>query len=393
MPVHLQLWSYNYAPEPTGIGPVSTLWAQLMRDRSYEVSVVAAHPHYPTAEWGRSVRPYREVRDGIPVLRLPLWIGRASNTARMRQEASYAAVLGAAAPFVRPADAIVAVSPSFPALMPTMLAARARRTPWFLWVQDVLPDGAATTGLVREGRVLDAARWLERTAYRSARRIAVISSAHRDNLLEKGVPPAKLHRIFNPATAAPHDRGGERNGRPTILTMGNIGVSQGLADVVRHFEASAELRSRAARLLITGDGVAAPEVRQTVTTDRVELPGVVSSSRLEDELRTATVALVSQRADVAEFNLPSKLMNFMAWGLPVIAVVRPGSEVARLVEEAGAGWVAAAGDGAALERAAVAALDDPAERERRGRAAAEFAARHFSPEAHADAWEALLQLR
>ena len=362
-----------------------------MQRRGYDVSVVAAHPHYPSPQWGRRPTPYRETRDGIPVVRLPLWIGRGSNVARMRQEASYAAALATAAPFVGGTDAIVAVSPSFPALLPAMLTARARRVPWFLWVQDVLPDGAMTTELVREGRILDAARWLERTAYRSARRIAVISSAHRDNLLGKGVPAVKLQRIFNPATVAPAGARAERNGRPTILTMGNIGFSQGLADVVRHFEASPELQARGARFVITGDGVAAPEVRGAVRSDRVELPGVVAASRLERELSTATVALVSQRADIAEFNLPSKLMNFMAWGLPVVAVVRPGSEVARLVEEAQAGWVAAAGDPRALERALLAALDNRQERERRGQAAARFAERHFSPDAHAEAWEALLR--
>src|SRR5688572_13774978 len=111
----LQLWSYNYDPEPTGIGPVSTLWARLMRDRGYDVTVVAAHPHYPKPQWGRRWKPYREEREGIPVIRLPLWIGRETGAERVRQEASFAAALGAAAPMLGKPDAIVAVSPCFPA--------------------------------------------------------------------------------------------------------------------------------------------------------------------------------------------------------------------------------------------------------------------------------------
>jgi colanic acid biosynthesis glycosyl transferase WcaI len=31
--MRIQLWSYNYAPEPTGIAPISTVWAQAMRAR------------------------------------------------------------------------------------------------------------------------------------------------------------------------------------------------------------------------------------------------------------------------------------------------------------------------------------------------------------------------
>ena len=37
----VQLWSYNYDPEPTGIGPMSGAWATAMRDRGHEVSVCA----------------------------------------------------------------------------------------------------------------------------------------------------------------------------------------------------------------------------------------------------------------------------------------------------------------------------------------------------------------
>lgn len=389
-PLRLQLWSYNYDPEPTGIGPVSTVWAQEMRRRGHDVAVVAAHPHYPSADWGSTTRPYREVRDGVPIVRLPLWIGRASGKERMRQEATYAAALAAATPFVGPADVLVAVSPSFPALAPAMAAARLRRMPWVLWLQDILPDGAVTTGQLAEGRVVAASRRLERAAYRSASGIAVISEQHRRNLLEKGVPPEKLRRVFNPATQDLRLRSAPTAGAPTIMTMGNIGHSQGLVDVVRAFERAGALSEWGTRLLITGDGVAVPDVRAAVTTDRVDLPGVVSVDRLNAELDAATLGLVSQRGDVLEFNLPSKLMNFMGRGVPVLASVRPDSEVANLIRESGAGWVVPAGDATQFGAVAAEALRDRDELERRGRAGHEYARRHFSLGAMADGFEALM---
>src|SRR5207237_3915715 len=67
-PVRIQLWSYNYDPEPTGIGIVSTVWSRGLRERGHELEVVAAHPHYPEPRWGTRAVPYREVRDGIQVL-------------------------------------------------------------------------------------------------------------------------------------------------------------------------------------------------------------------------------------------------------------------------------------------------------------------------------------
>src|SRR3954469_5659413 len=110
--MRIQLWSYNYDPEPTGIAPVSAVWARTMSERGHEVDVVAAHPHYPAPAWGRSLRPYRETRDGISVLGLPLWIGRQTSAARVRQEVSYMVSHSAALPALGRRDVRVVVSPS-----------------------------------------------------------------------------------------------------------------------------------------------------------------------------------------------------------------------------------------------------------------------------------------
>lgn len=382
--LRIQLWSYNYAPEPTGIGPVSTTWACAMRDRGHDIEVIAAHPHYPEPSWGRSFKPYRENRDGIDVLRLPLWFGRSSSFARIRQELSFAAIQMAALPAVRRPDVMVVVSPSFPALIPAMVRAKASRVPWVLWLQDILPDGAATTGLIGDGGAVNAARQLERRAYARAASIVVISESFERNLLAKGVPAAKLHRVYNPATLA-----GPANGAtPTtdtrslrLLVMGNIGHSQGLDELVRMFE---QIDDPDASLIITGAGVAEDEVRAQIRSDRVRMLGLVDHDRLEHELSQATAGVVSQRSDIVEFNVPSKLMNYMMRGLPVIALARAEAEVSRIVREADAGWVISDRDGLA---AALRALRDEDRRRRAGAAAAGFAQSRFSVEHFAEDFE------
>lgn len=45
--MRVQLWSYNFDPEPTGIGIVATTLARGLSKRGHDVEVVAAHPHYP----------------------------------------------------------------------------------------------------------------------------------------------------------------------------------------------------------------------------------------------------------------------------------------------------------------------------------------------------------
>lgn len=380
----VNLWSYNFDPEPTGIGPVSTVLARELCDAGYEVRVIAAHPHYPEPRWGVRRRPYREVRNGIPVLRLPLWVGRASTAERYRQELTFMAALTAAIPAVGVSDLTVVASPSFPALVPAIVNARIRREPWILWLHDILPDGAAATGVVDSGVILSVSRALERLAYREADRVVVLSRPFVENLRAKGVPADKIRLVYDPATRQPTGPrvGSERPLR--ILSMGNIGFSQGLAPFVAAFDAPGAIPDDLdAELVITGTGVAAADVKHLIRSDRVRMLGLVDDDRLEQELLTADVAFVSQQHDGSEFNIPSKLMNFMAYGLPILAAVNPAGEVARLVQEAGAGWVVDSSRPEAFPEAVRRVAADDAGRARSAAASREFADRHFTRKAFA----------
>jgi colanic acid biosynthesis glycosyl transferase WcaI len=390
--MRIQLWSYNYDPEPSGIGPLSGVWARAMAARGHKVEVIAAHPHYPQPRWGRRFTPYREQRDAISVLRLPLWFGRGSALARIRQEASFAAALTLAAPTLSTPDVVVAVSPSFPALVPAMVNARMRRIPWVLWLQDILPDGATMTGILEEGRVVELARRLERAAYGSAARIIVISESFKDNLHGKGVADPKLARVYNPASRPILDEMRDQEGiNPgAVLTMGNIGHSQNLVHVVRAFEDSEALRRLEANFVLAGDGEAGDDVRAAIRTARVHVTGVLSTEPLERELRRAAVAVVSQRYEGIDFNVPSKLMNFMAYGIPVVASVRAESEVARIIAESGGGWVTDSADPLELAAKLAEVLEDREALYARGAAALAFARLHFSPEHSASRFESVL---
>lgn len=395
-PLEVQLWSYNYAPEPAGIAPVSTTLAKGLRDRGHNVEVVAAHPHYPEPKWGSRRLPYRESRDGIPILRLPLWIGRRTTTARIRQELSFTTSMFAALPFLGRPDLVLAASPSFPALLPAVVFARARHVPLIPWLHDVLPEGAIVTGHVNSGPVLRASRWLERTAYRRASRVVVLSRPFLDNLRSKGVPDEKLRLIYDPATRRPRRdlasiAADSNGGEARVLCMGNIGHTQGLPPLVRAFDRSDEVHAAGARLIITGTGVAAEETQANISSGSVEMRGLVSDEELERELQSATIAVVTQQYDGTEFNLPSKLMNYMAYGLPVVAAVNPSSEVARLVRESGAGWIADSSEPEEFPRAVVAALRNRDELRRRAEAAIAFADMHFSQEGFAERFEAVLR--
>jgi colanic acid biosynthesis glycosyl transferase WcaI len=396
----VQLWSANFAPEPMGIAPVSTVLADALLERGWEVDVVANHPHYPDPRWGMRRWPYRQRRGEMKLLRLPLLVGRETSKQRLLQEMSIVSSYLAATPILgrpllRKPDVLLVVSPPFPALLAAVINGRLRGMPWVYWMHDLLPDGAVSTGLVdEESKIMRASRWLERTAYEECASVAVLSQAFADNVLAKGVPPEKVDLIYDPATRPFPDLSSDEIGVPNdelkVLSMGNIGLTQGLPPLVAAWERSEEIANRGIKLVITGNGVAADDVQAEIRSDRVEYLGLVSDERLEEELRSATLALVSQSYTGAEFNLPSKIMNFMAYGLPIVAAVNPAGESARLTELASAGWVADSSEPDLFPRTVISALDDADDLRDRAEAARSYAEENFSTRAFGDSFDRLL---
>ena len=114
------------------------------------------------------------------------------------------------------------------------------------------------------------------------------------------------------------------------------------------------------------------------------------STRLEHELQQADVAFVSQRYEGSEFNIPSKLMNFMAYRLPVLAAVNPSGEVARIVEESRGGWVVDSSDPDAFPRNVARLLRVPGELAARAADARGFAEARFTQDGFAARFERTL---
>ncbi len=385
------LWSYNFAPEPSGIAPLATTAAHELAARGHEVTVVAAHPHYPEPRWGVRKRPYVERHGDVRVIRLPIWIGRKSAKERVIQDGSFLAAAALVAPLLPKPDVMLATSPSFPALSVPMGLRRLWRVPWVLWLQDILPDGAEATGMIDNERVLGALRRFERAAYASADRIIVISDSFGANIRAKGVPAGKITRIYNPATRPvnqlPRPAAGDR---PRALCMGNIGETQGLDDVVRAFQDHPDVLSEHAMLVLAGTGVAAEKVRAAITDGHVEMTGLLMGDELTLQMQRAHVGLVTQRAGLSEFNVPSKLSNYLAAGLPVVASVAPDSEVSHIVKRSGAGWVVDPSDPGQLAATVVEACRDERALAARARAALDFARDELSAEGAAERIEGVL---
>jgi colanic acid biosynthesis glycosyl transferase WcaI len=172
------------------------------------------------------------------------------------------------------------------------------------------------------------------------------------------------------------------------MYAGNVGFSQSLELLVGAARALAD-RSDVV-FVINGGGSARPDLeRQAAGLDNVRFVDFQPRERLADVLAAGDIHVVPLRRGLARSSVPSKAYSILAAGRPVVASVDEGTEVARVVEKAGAGLAVPPDDPEAFAAALTALLDDPARARAMGAAGRTFVERWASPAVVAGRYEAL----
>ena len=211
--------------------------------------------------------------------------------------------------------------------------------------------------LVRSQR---AASWMERVVLRHVRNVFVVSEESAARCRRLGVPPDRIFVVGN--TPEHPDRLAQRMpppeslapwaNRPLVLFVGILIADRG----VMHAVAAMPEVLRAvpdAVLAVVGDGTDRPHVERLVRELRLErnvaLLGWQPHADLPAFYQQAQVGLVPfLDSSHIRITLANKLFDYMAAGLPVIAVDVP--PMRRILEETGAGVLYPPGDAAALAR-------------------------------------------
>lgn len=392
--------SLYYWPEPAGIAPLAAELAEGLAARGHDVAVVTGFPNYPARRVAKEYRGRLFARErirGVRVFRTWVHVSSERNgLLKILNHGSFTASCVAGLLAAGRPDVIACFSPPLTLALPAMAASATWGVPHVFLVQDLLPEAAVTFGLLRNRLLIAAMERLERAAYRQATRVVVISEGFRRNLLGKGVPDAKIDLVYNwvdtervrpmpRENAWRHARG--LNGDPVVLYAGNMGFSQGLDRTV---DAAAMLAREGVKFLFVGDGTQKAElvarVRETGATNAFVLP-VEPQERMPEVLAAADLLLVSQKGNVLDINLPSKIPVYLAAGRPMIAAVNPHGDAARIARECGgAVWVPPE-DPAALAAAVRGLLADPARRQAMSQAARAYAERHFRRETAVERYE------
>ncbi|WP_448809164.1 glycosyltransferase family 4 protein [Agromyces bauzanensis] len=382
-PLRIAILGLHYSPEPTGNAPYTASLAAGLRRHGHDVRVITAHPHYPEwrvrdgyGEWRRS-----EMIGGVPVTRLSHYVPtRPSGVRRLLSELSFGARL-LVAHWGSP-DVVLLVSPALfsSALAGARLRLSRRRPVHAVWVQDLYTLGVVETGQ-GGGALARFMRAVESSTLRAARGVAVIHDRFRDYVVDElGVEHPRVEVIRNWSHLQPVtdvDRAAVRarlgwGDETVVLHAGNIGVKQGLENVVDAARI-ADVDDAPVRFVILGDGNRRASVKAAARGIRsVQFIDPLPDGEFEQVLASADVLLVNERPGVAEMSVPSKLTTYFSTGLPVIAATDAGSVTSGEIATSGGGVRVDAGQPQELLDAVLAMRSDPA-----GRAAYGAAGRQF----------------
>lgn len=352
--MQILIYSYNYHPEPIGIAPLMTELAEGLVKKGHQVRVITGMPNYPQREIYEEYRGkwyVTEDKNGVTIQRCYLRIKSKPNLIdRLLLELSFVFTsLLQAFNGWRPNVILLTVPPLLVSLPATLLG-------WFyncpvvLNVQDILPEAAIKTGLLKNKFMIRALEALEKFAYKKAHTISVIADGFVKNLVNKKVPINKIACIpnwvdVNFIRPLPHKGKNWKaihklENKFVALYSGNIALTQGLETVI---ETAASLRHISEiAFVIAGESKALKRLQKyclACGADNVLLLPLQPREKLPEMLAAADVGLVVQKCNVISFNMPSKIPLLLASGSPIIASVPASGTAARAVTQSGGGVI------------------------------------------------------
>ena len=344
----IQVLCPHFEPDSAPTGEFMSAIVNNLGALGHELHVVTALPwyreHAVESGWdGRLLRS--EDREWGKITRVhPFPTDKTNIAARGAAFAGFTAIGLVTAVVERfEADVVFAMSPPLSLGLAGWMAAKRRGVPFVFNIQDVFPDVAIETGTISSPRVIEIAKRMEKFVYDRADVVTVLSEEMQRNVESKtDSQTAIIPNFVDVSTFQPSERENSYRrefgleGKRVVMYCGNVGFSQSielLADAAREMRDIEDLV-----FVVNGGGSAIGEVRRRAEgLDNFRVIPYQPVERVPEVLAAADVHVIPLRQGLAWSSVPSKLYKILAVERPVIASVDEGTEVGRVVVEAGAG--------------------------------------------------------
>ena len=325
---------------------------QYLADRGHDVTVVSGETGYmqrnmPNLPWYQRI--VRRERDGkVNVVRTYTYSElHRSYLGRLLSFISFSLSCPLGLLSVAKPDVVLASSPPIFPMFPAWLICKLRRIPFVLEVRDLWPASAVQMGILKNRQLIGIMAWMERVLYNQSKRIVALTEGIRDDICSRGWSKNKVELVtcgvdFDklypdvPGAAFIRDKFGWQD-KKIVLYFGALGEANNLPVTLRTAQ---RLQSREDILFVLiGDGMKRAETERQVKElglKNVLLLPPVPKDEARLYINAADMCLVTLR-DIPLFDgaIPTKLIDYMACGKPVLCGIRGEAET--IVECAGAG--------------------------------------------------------
>ncbi len=249
---------------------------------------------------------------------------------------------------------------------------RASGCPAYLVIRDIFPEWAVDMGLMGRGPAYRFFRAVADYQYRVADTIGVQTEGNLGYFEHWARQPGRrLEVLQNWLAVAPSAGCGLRlrstplAGRKVLVYAGNMGVAQGVDILI---ELAERLRSRPdLGLLFVGRGSEATRLEAAARArglDNVLFHDEIHPDEIPALYAQCAMGLLALDPRHRSHNIPGKFLTYMQGGLPVLASVNPGNDLAALIRSRDVGHVCEDGAADTLTQLALGLLDrieaDPA---------------------------------
>ena len=330
-----------------------------------------------------------EVDNGVPVQRIWHFLpGNKSARKRIAYWLSFSLSSFLAVLFGPKVDLVYSNTVPLTGPLALCLAARLRRARYVYGIFDIYPEAALEAKAIRDGLLFRMALKMDTWVCRHAARIRVIGQRQKETLVQRGISEGKIGIVplwLEASRVQPQGRAAnwrEENhidaDALVILYAGTIGLISGGGLVL---DVASRVKSQSRILfLFVGEGALKRELQARATEQGLEnvrfLP-FQPEDRLSEVFHSADIGLVTLLPGAGKNSVPSKVLGYLAAGLPVLASVDADCDIARYIRAGHCGRVCASQDAVGFQ-VAVEELLDFETRVETGRAARKLFEDRFS---------------
>ncbi len=317
--------------------------------RGTEVTVITCNPNFPQGKIyeGYENKLYqKEIIDGITVIRV--WSFMAPNTGLFKRVFDFLsyAIMAFIVGLFQKSDLIVATSPQLFTAVAGRWLSFFKRTPWVMEVRDLWPESIKSVGVDAGGRwVFKQLEYLEKSLYRAADKIVVVTDSFKRIISKKGINPYKIDVVKNgvlPEKFQPVAKDSSLikelalEGKFVIGYLGTHGMAHALDFILR---SAKKIKDPNVHILFIGDGARKEsliELHADLDLKNVTLLPSQPKDVISRYISILDVALVNLKKSVVfESVIPSKIFENASMRKPILLGVEGESK--EIIDEYGAG--------------------------------------------------------